>query len=230
MRRLYEAGTRGPLWVRADRQTAGYGRRGRAWQSPAGNLAATLLWPLDAPLGPDGPAGYGFAAALAIRDACVGAGADAGRLSLKWPNDVLLATNGNWAKLSGLLIELLDAQALAIGIGVNLAEGPGAAVPYETAALADACPVPTPPAFLSLLDAAFVRRVEAWRAGGFAVLREAWLDAARGIGVPVTARLPKGEVSGTFQGLSPTGALCIATPEGVREVTAGDVFFPSGPV
>ena len=42
-RRLAAAGERGPIWLRADRQTAGRGRRGRAWESPAGNLAATLL-------------------------------------------------------------------------------------------------------------------------------------------------------------------------------------------
>ena len=42
-RRLAEAGEAGPLWIMATRQTAGRGRRGRAWDMGAGNLATTLL-------------------------------------------------------------------------------------------------------------------------------------------------------------------------------------------
>ena len=38
---MLAAGTRAPFWVRADRQTAGQGRRGRAWESPPGNLYAS---------------------------------------------------------------------------------------------------------------------------------------------------------------------------------------------
>jgi BirA family biotin operon repressor/biotin-[acetyl-CoA-carboxylase] ligase len=41
-RRLAVAGEVGPLWIMAERQSAGRGRRGRAWHSPEGNLAATL--------------------------------------------------------------------------------------------------------------------------------------------------------------------------------------------
>ena len=41
--RLARAGERGPLWIVAAQQTAGRGRRGRAWVSQPGNLFATLL-------------------------------------------------------------------------------------------------------------------------------------------------------------------------------------------
>ena len=37
------AGERGPLWITAETQTAGRGRRGSQWVSPPGNLYATLL-------------------------------------------------------------------------------------------------------------------------------------------------------------------------------------------
>ena len=40
-RRKAEASETGPLWITAARQTAGRGRRGRAWETGAGNLAAT---------------------------------------------------------------------------------------------------------------------------------------------------------------------------------------------
>ena len=36
-----------PTWIVADRQTAGRGRRGRAWQSPVGNLMTTLYLPIS---------------------------------------------------------------------------------------------------------------------------------------------------------------------------------------
>ncbi|NEX94464.1 biotin--[acetyl-CoA-carboxylase] ligase, partial [Caulobacter sp. 17J65-9] len=42
-RRRAEAGEAGPLWITARRQSAGRGRRGRAWATGEGNLAATLL-------------------------------------------------------------------------------------------------------------------------------------------------------------------------------------------
>ena len=42
-RRLAAKGERGPVWIVAGKQTAGRGRRGRKWESPVGNLAATLL-------------------------------------------------------------------------------------------------------------------------------------------------------------------------------------------
>ncbi len=65
-RRRAGAGEKGPLWIIARRQTSGRGRRGRAWQSANGNLAATLL------LRPDKPASecaqLSFAAALAVSD------------------------------------------------------------------------------------------------------------------------------------------------------------------
>ncbi|MEL6680958.1 MAG: biotin--[acetyl-CoA-carboxylase] ligase, partial [Pseudomonadota bacterium] len=56
-----------PLWVLARTQTAGKGRRGRAWAQPGGNFAASLILrpggaPRDWPL-------HSFAAALALDDA-----------------------------------------------------------------------------------------------------------------------------------------------------------------
>jgi BirA family transcriptional regulator, biotin operon repressor / biotin---[acetyl-CoA-carboxylase] ligase len=61
------AGERGPLWIRAARQTAGRGRRGHVWSSEPGNLYATLLVSDPAPAArlPE----LCFVVALAVRDA-----------------------------------------------------------------------------------------------------------------------------------------------------------------
>jgi BirA family biotin operon repressor/biotin-[acetyl-CoA-carboxylase] ligase len=65
-RALYQSGDRGPLWVRADVQTQGRGRRERNWVSHTGNLTATMLLPNTTD--PSQSALHGFAASLAIAD------------------------------------------------------------------------------------------------------------------------------------------------------------------
>ncbi|MFV4677352.1 hypothetical protein ACNJU9_21260, partial [Mycobacterium tuberculosis] len=69
-RRRSEAGEAGPLWITAGVQTAGRGRRGRAWDTSRGNLAATLLMTTDKT--PAEAAQISFVAAFAVRDlACL---------------------------------------------------------------------------------------------------------------------------------------------------------------
>ena len=89
----------GPVWILAHRQTAGRGRRGRAWSDPKGNLAATLVMRPSGP--PEAVAMRSFVAALALFDACVELTGRAEVFALKWPNDVLL----NGGKLAGILLE-----------------------------------------------------------------------------------------------------------------------------
>ena len=115
---LAEPGGEG-LAVVADLQTAGRGRRGRTWISPAGaNLLFSVAWrPAIAPR----LAGLlGVAAALAVRDACASLVPDAG-LSLRWPNDLV---DGTGRKVAGLLVETaLERGELAeavVGIGINV--------------------------------------------------------------------------------------------------------------
>src|SRR5262249_12382012 len=118
--RLAREGGHGPLWVTAERQTAGRGRRGRAWISSTGNLHASLL--LTEPTAAEHWPQLSFVAALAAHDAVVEAEADLNRLlGIKWPNDLLLAG----AKLGGILIEGESGiSAVAVGIGVNCASHP----------------------------------------------------------------------------------------------------------
>src|SRR2546426_2482581 len=97
---LARHGERGPLWVTAERQSAGRGRRGRSWVSPPGNLYASLL--LTDPASPEHWPELSFVAALAIHDAVVEAAAALKpQLAIKWPNDLLLSGK----KFAGILIE-----------------------------------------------------------------------------------------------------------------------------
>ncbi len=106
----------------ADEQTAGRGRRGRAWISAAGEgLYASLVWmppAVEARALP--PAAFTVLAGLAVLDAVEALGLRNARL--KWPNDVLVDA----AKLCGILVESrgLDATRphFVIGIGINVGQ------------------------------------------------------------------------------------------------------------
>jgi BirA family biotin operon repressor/biotin-[acetyl-CoA-carboxylase] ligase len=103
----------------ADLQTAGRGRRGRSWISPAGvNLLVSVAWRPN--VAPELTGLLGIAAALAVRDACASLAPDAG-LAIRWPNDVV---EGTGRKVAGLLVETaIEHGALAeavVGIGINV--------------------------------------------------------------------------------------------------------------
>ncbi|RMF34976.1 MAG: biotin--[acetyl-CoA-carboxylase] ligase [Alphaproteobacteria bacterium] len=220
--RMARGGEAPPFWLIAGRQSAGRGRRGRSWSTEPGNFAATHL--MRAPVPPGQGALRAFAAGLALRDALVGLGCPADRLALKWPNDLLL----DGAKLAGMLLEG-GGTHLAIGIGVNLATSPpaegleaGALAPVD---LRTATGIElAPDALLDRLAAEFARREAELAHAGFAPLRAAWLDHASHLGRPVTARLPRGEVTGIFETLDETGALVLAVDGGRRVIHAADIF------
>jgi len=223
-RRRAASGEKGPLWIVAKHQTSGRGRRGRSWQSPTGNLAATLL------LRPDRSAAecaqLSFAAALAVSD-MLAALAPQADFTLKWPNDILAVGR----KIAGILLESESGANgriawLAAGIGVNLAS-----YPDDTEFLAIALATlgvlpPDPKDALLHLAAAFAKWYDVWRAQGFLPVREAWLSRAAGLGKRIRARLAKEEIKGVFQGIDDSGALLLGLPGGVsRAISAGEVFF-----
>jgi BirA family biotin operon repressor/biotin-[acetyl-CoA-carboxylase] ligase len=221
-RRRAEAGEGGPVWITAAVQSAGKGRRGRAWSTGPGNLAATLLMTSD--VAAPQAAQVSFVAALAAHDlaeTCLGPGAAA----VKWPNDLLV--HGH--KAAGILVESgLRAEALwlAVGIGVNLAHAPSD-VERPATAFADHMPTPPEPlAALEILATRFEHWRRIWTAEGFAPLATAWTERAHGLGQPCEARLPDRTLKGMAEGLEPDGALRLRLDGGGHErITAGDVFF-----
>lgn len=223
-RRRALAGERGPIWITARRQTAGRGRRGRAWESPEGNLMATLL---IAP-GVSAPeaAGLSFVAALAVHD-LIAAYAPRSAVRVKWPNDVLI----DGKKAAGILLESGSEAGigvlpwLAVGIGVNLAHAPEG-TPFPATFVGAHGAAPTPGQALAALAEAWETRFRAWRVSGFAAIREAWLDVAAGLGQEIEVRLPGETLTGRFETLMPDGALSLLLPSGARRaITAGEVFF-----
>ena len=219
-RRLAEAGEAGPIWIIAEKQTAGRGRRGRSWETLSGNLAATLL--LRPKASREAVGQLSFAAALAVADVAAHF-APAAAITVKWPNDVL----ADGRKLAGILLESgTDSTAgwLAVGIGINLAAAPEG-TEFPATALAEFAGAPSPDDALALLAARFVHWYDAWMSGGFETLRAAWLARAGGLGLPIRARLPHETRHGVFEGIDGNGALLLNEQGRIHTIAAGEVFF-----
>jgi BirA family biotin operon repressor/biotin-[acetyl-CoA-carboxylase] ligase len=219
------AGEAPPLWVLADRQTAGRGRAGRSWASQPGNLFASLLVSTSCPPALAGQLSLvaGVAAIDAIRRAA-GRAPPAG-LRLKWPNDILVVT----AKTGGILVESTTrssgAERLAIiGIGLNLVSAPDDLSRAATFLSAHGLSL-SPTRALCFLAEAMDGWLRTWNdARGFADVRCAWLERTGSIGEPLTVHSGGGIASGRFAGLDEEGALVIAGPDGQeRRFTYGDV-------
>ena len=221
---LARAGERGPLWVSAQRQTAGRGRRGRAWVSEPGNLYASLL--LNDPGPAERAAELSFVTALSVRDAIAQeAPALTPRLAFKWPNDVLLAGD----KVAGILIEgevtRGEPATVVVGIGVNCLSHPLEAAYPATDLRAQGGDV-APQSLLASLSVALFKRLAQWNRGnGFAGIRSDWLAAAHAVGAAIRVNDGSGELTGRFAGLDAAGRLQLDLPDGRRqEIAAGDVF------
>ncbi|HEX6956830.1 MAG TPA: biotin--[acetyl-CoA-carboxylase] ligase [Ferrovibrio sp.] len=224
IRRQAEAGAAEGLAVTAKRQTAGRGRRGRAWESPEGNLFLSVL--LRPATTAAEAARLSFLAAVALADALeLAAPALRRRLGCKWPNDVQV----DGAKIAGILLESRtkpdgSLDWVVIGIGVNLAYHP-TDTPYTATSLSAHGVTVAPREFAEWLLARLGYWYGRWQAEGFGPVREAWLRRAQGLGQPVVVRLPDGELHGRFAALDESGALLLELPDGRRRaITAGDVF------
>jgi BirA family biotin operon repressor/biotin-[acetyl-CoA-carboxylase] ligase len=226
-RRRADAGETGPLWIVARRQTEGRGRRGRSWESQDGNLFSTLLQLTRKP--PAEAAQVTFVAALAIAD-LLDAWAPASLVTIKWPNDVMLAGR----KASGVLVESGAHEAgglwLAVGIGVNLASAPEGTERPATALAhhlrGDVTAPPTVEVAASKLAEAFDVWMTRWETLGFEPILDAWRARTAGLEGPAVARLGRETVEGRAEGVAPDGALKLRLADGsLRLISAGDVFF-----
>jgi BirA family transcriptional regulator, biotin operon repressor / biotin---[acetyl-CoA-carboxylase] ligase len=234
------AGAPEGLVLAAEEQSAGRGRRGRAWVSPprAALTFSLLVRPATVP-----PARRGWLPLLAGVAVATAVTAVTGvQTRLKWPNDVLTGP----AKLAGILAEAAG-DAVVVGVGLNVSTEPGELPPPGPGALAatslriaaPAAPgapaAPAAPAaperepLLIAILASFERWYQDWcRAGGDperSGLRAGYTELSGTIGRRVRAELPGGQLlSGPAVGVDPDGRLLLRVPSGaVVPVAAGDV-------
>lgn len=223
-KRRVAAGAKGPLWIAALYQSAGYGRRGSEWRQRNGDVAATLLFQPGAPA--ERLPELSFVAALAVLDA-IGRLAPAAPLSLKWPNDIL----AGGGKIAGLLLELAGppaAPVVMLGVGVNIVSAPEG-LAYPAARLIDFAPAPPHPcAFVETLDETFKAQRDIWERDGFAAIRAGWLARAAHLGARIKVQLPAESVEGVFTDLDLSGALILECDGARRTIAAGAVLPANG--
>jgi len=229
---LAAQGDRDGAIVIADEQTAGRGRRGRAWFSPAGSglYVSVVLAPGRARSDPARATTLltvtaGVALAEAIEDVT------ALRVDIKWPNDLVVARR----KLAGILAESsgaapapAPAASLVIGYGINVSAtvyapelGDRATSletelgrPIDRAAVCAETLVSLSRRYADLLD------------GRFDAILDAWRDRAPSSrGARVTWHGASGTHAGITAGIDDRGALLVRVDNRIERIVAGEVTW-----
>lgn len=221
---LAEQGAAHGTLVVAEEQTAGRGRKGRDWISPAGsNLYFTLLLRPDC--APDCAPMLTLVMALAVSEAIQQVcGVNAG---IKWPNDLVAEQK----KLTGILTEMeLEGRRIrhvVIGVGVNVKKQSFPDELTERATTLEAA-AGKPVARRVLLEKIMQRFETAYRSflrtGELSLLQKEYNSRLVNCGRQVRVLDPAGEYSGVAEGINERGELLVRTADGgIRQVYAGEV-------
>ena len=230
LRQARQGASEGTLIV-AEEQTAGRGRRGRVWHSPAG---AGLYFSLI--LRPGQPRRawslLTHAASVALAETLEGLSAELPlrrplEVDLKWPNDVLLSGR----KCAGILLETERADdmqpAAVVGVGVNVHAGSVPLMSASEAACLDEMAETAVPRRRVLVG--FLQRFHHWHgifeSGNHRELLARWKSlSSMWDGTPVWIMEGASRRAVVTCGLDDNGALRVRTAEGkVETVLAGDI-------
>ncbi len=218
------AGLDTPKWFVAGRQSAGRGRRGRAWASGEGNLYCSLSTHLNVKIADLSTLPY--VVSLAVRDCFIDLGCDSTSVQCKWPNDVLVDEK----KASGILIESSASQDqtidfVVIGVGLNLASYPDdAQFPATSIQERLGKRVAVTDAFKSLAFR-LNERLADWQPQDVSGLIEEWRTVSWGLGHRREIRTANESFMATLTGLNSQGGLMLVLDDGsTRTLYAGDVF------
>lgn len=204
-------------------QTAGRGRRGRAWIAPpGGSLAFSLLWRM--PRSGAALAGLSLAAGVACLRAMERCGVSGA--ALKWPNDIV---HGG-GKLGGILVEAVpggEGSAVVCGVGINTRLTPDARAAIDQPVTDVATLAALPPSRTTLLAALLVElaaTMERFALEGFAAFRDAWLARHAYQGEAVRVLLADARrVDGRAVGIDEDGALLVEHAGRVERFHSGEV-------
>ena len=222
-REMAASGADEGIAVTAREQTAGRGRLGRTWSSPAGDgLYLSLI--LRPQIKSDASPVITLAAAVAVAETLK---TDFQiEVDIKWPNDVLASGR----KICGILIETAiegeQLQYAVMGIGVNLAqrEFPKEIRDSATSILIESGKRVAADDVLGPL----LPRIESWyrlALGSPDAVIARWSELSTyAYDCAVSVETPGGVIEGLTRGLADTGALVIEEAGGRRrEITSGEV-------
>ena len=199
-------GNLAPTVLMAVTQTAGKGRMGKAWASPAGD---SLSFSIGLPL-----ANGGTLAGLSLVVGVVLAEQLAPTVQIKWPNDLWV----NQQKLAGILVEITsmgDQHYVVIGAGINL-KTPDLSDPTAQAmppiGLYAVCETPPPLATVAhQCVSALIAALHVFQRDGFAPVLPRFNQRDALMNCPV--KLSDGQ-TGVASGVTAQGALRLARADG----------------
>ncbi len=211
----------------AEHQTEGRGRKGRKWVSPFGaNLYFSLG--LNLPMGLSALGGLSLAVGIGLTKMLNKLTSE--KVTLKWPNDILV----DGRKLAGILVEAsgdsTDNSFLNIGIGINWAmqddhqeiDQPWANLKSVLAHDIDRNELLAK--ILLEIDGLLDQYIEQ----GFDGFRADWPRQSAFYGRPIVIHTRNGIVSGTEIGVDRSGAILIKTAEGEKSFYSGEVSLRAG--
>jgi len=208
----------------AEQQTAGRGRRGKAWISPfASNIYLSLVWQFSGGAAVLG--GLSLAVGVAVCRTLRQLGLH--NAGLKWPNDVLV----DGKKLGGILLEMQGDAAgecqVVIGIGLNVAMGhqvqTGIDQPWTDLQQVLGSALPSRNVIVATLLAELLTILVDFQSKTFAAYRDEWMSYDVYAQREVMLLLGENYIFGTSQGVDDSGALQVLTSEGLKSFNGGEV-------
>ena len=224
-RRIAAQEEAGGMVVVCEMQTAGRGRRGRSWASPAGSGLWMSLF-LRPDIQPSHAPMLTLVAGMAVRDALEELyGLDA---FIKWPNDIIVRDRKICGILTEMTMEDLEMSGVVVGIGINVRSG---AIPEElkdiAASIAEESGERSPDRaqLLCRVLARFEQYYETFiRTEDLSALREAYEAHCVNIGRTVRVIAPTESYDAEALGIDAQGGLRIRLADGTcRTVTSGEV-------
>lgn len=207
----------------AETQTAGRGRRGRAWVSPfGGNIYLSVLWRFNSGAAVVG--GLSLALGVAVAEALHAAAVPG--VGLKWPNDVVWQNR----KLAGVLVEMAGESSgpcyVVAGIGINVAMAAEAASAIEQPWVDIVSITGLMPArnhLAAMLLQHVLLALQTFEHDGFAHFLPRWRARDAYVGKAAELHLPQHTLRGTVDGIDAQGALLFAEGGATRAYASGEL-------
>ena len=198
----------------AKTQTSGRGRRGNKWISQTGNLFFSQVFTSKIAV-----SYLAFVTSLSISETIKNFFPSAD-VAIKWPNDVLIDEK----KVSGILIEVTENEAVVIGIGVNVVNNPDQdQTSYSTTNLLTMGAINNDK-FLKQYLINFDKNYAICQ-NSFAQIREKWLKYAARLNQKIKIKYNNKYDEGIFKGIDEDGLLLLEQGNKQIKISVAEVFF-----
>ncbi|MCC5881810.1 MAG: biotin--[acetyl-CoA-carboxylase] ligase [Halomonas sp.] len=226
MRRRFDQGAGHGEVCLVEQQSAGRGRRGRAWSTPWGRaLMLSVGWRFES--GVVALEGLSLAVGVALARVLERHGVAP---RLKWPNDVLLADDeGSLGKLAGILVEISGDTAgpceVVVGMGINfdLPDSFRAKIEQRVAAVHDQAPSLSRNRLAAELLDELMPLLAGYEKSGFAVWQDEWNERHAFEGSEVEVLRGQQRLVATAESVDASGNLWIRSENGHERLGGGEI-------